>query len=351
VEIYYNATTGEEATRIANGMAEADADSQNEFRLDATNNATRSLAAQLDQVRERLQAAEEAVARFRADNGLVYVDGNNTLQMRQLAELNQQLALARTATGEARARYDDHRNGGALTRTSQGTDAEGAQLAFLRQQRAELLQARERQIQTYGPRHPRLVQTQQALEGVDREIARERSLVADQLKAELDIAVAKQSQLEKQIAGLNCDVSLTDTARVQLDALEREAAAHREIYQQLLNRSKATDQLSLLTTDTVRVVAPASVPVASTRPSWKLVAPVLAFMSICLATVLLVASNMNTLRKPLAQQRTPRKAPVAARAPLTQPRPAPLGSLLGSEPRPRSERAPNRPVDDPYLRR
>lgn len=353
VEISYNGTTGEEAARIANGIAEAFADSQNEFRSDATSNATRSLAAQLEQVRGRLQVAEEAVARFRADNGLVYVDGNNTLQMRQLAELNQQLALARTATEEARARYEEHRNGGALTRTGQGTDAEGAQLAFLRQQRAELLQARERQIQTYGPRHPRLVQTQQALEGVEREIARERSLVADQLKAELDIAASKQAQLEKQIAGLNSDVSLTDTARVQLDALEREAAANREIYQQLLNRSKATDQLSLLTTDTVRVVAPASVPVVSTRPSWNLVVPVLAFISICLATVLLVASNTNTLRKPAPTNSHPGAGQRAAQRPAQprQPRPAPLGSLLGPGLRSRSERAPNRPMDDPYLRR
>lgn len=359
VEISYRADNGEEAARVANGIAEAFADSQNDSRSSATENATRNLSAQLVEIRARLNESEEAVARFRVDNGIVYVDERNTVQMRQLGELNQQLALARNATEEARARYEEHRNGGALTRTGQAGDGEGGQLSFLRQQRAQLLQMRDQQLQVYGQRHPRLVQTQQTLDGVEREIVRERRLVAEQIRAELDVAVSKQGQLERQIGELSDGVSLTDTARVQLDALEREAAANREIYQQLLNRNKATDQLALLSSDNVRIVSAAIAPIFSTRPSIVLLGPVIAFLSLCVAIAGVVAANTGRLRKkPVAKRKlAPPRAPAstshAARPqpypqPVPQPqrpaRPSTGGSLLNTPLRPATARQAINPV-------
>lgn len=103
VEISYSADNGEEAARIANGVADAFAQSQNQSRSVATENAAKSLASRLVQLRAKLNASEEAVQQFKAENGIVFVDQNNTLQMRQLTELSQQLALAKNATEEARA--------------------------------------------------------------------------------------------------------------------------------------------------------------------------------------------------------------------------------------------------------
>src|SRR5690606_37800754 len=154
----------------------------------------------------------------------------------------------------------------ALTRGGQSNDGEGAQLAFLQQQRAQLLQTRDQQLQIYGSRHPTLAQTMQALGGVEREIARERSRLSAQLKTELDVSLSKQQQLERQIGELSSAVIITDAARVELEALEREAAADRELYQQLLSRNKATDQLASLTINNVRVVSAAAAPIMSSRP-------------------------------------------------------------------------------------
>ena len=344
VEISYDAGSGEEAARIANGIAEAFAASQNQSRSNANEGAARTLATQLVEIRAKLSDSEEAVAKFRADNGIVYVDERNTVQMRQLADLNQQLALVNNATEEARARYEEHRNGGALTRGS-SADGEGAQLAFLRQQRAQLLQTRDQQLQIYGSRHPTLVQTQQAIDGVEREITRERGRLSEQLKTELDVAVSKQQQLERQIAELSSAVIVTDAARVQLEALEREATANRELYQQLLSRNKATDQLASLTINNVRVVSAAVAPIASSRPSLALVLPVVAFVSLVIATVFAVVTGGGALRKSAKLRvsgrpvtRAPVEHPANPSAPRpTAPNPLPepsYGSLLNANRRP-----------------
>src|SRR5690606_199157 len=129
VDVTYRAENPAEAARVANGLAEAFAASQNGLRNDATMAGARAPAQALVDVRARLNASEEAIARFKAENGIVYVDERNTLQMRQLAELNQQLALVRNATEEARARYEEHNGGGALTQAP--NERERGQLSFL----------------------------------------------------------------------------------------------------------------------------------------------------------------------------------------------------------------------------
>lgn len=310
VEISYSADSGEEAAQIANGVAHAFAQSQNQSRSVATENAAKSLSTRLVEMRAKLNASEEAVQQFKAENGIVFIDQNNTLQMRQLTELSQQLALAKNATEEARARYDEVKNGGSISISSQQT-GEGGQLAFLRQQRSELAQSLEQQRQIYGPRHPRILQTQQMLRGLDNQITQERQLLEQQLKATLDVAASKQAELEKQIGSLTSGVNLTEAAQVKLDALEREATANREIYQQFLSRNKQTDELALMMEDNVRIVSEAVPPLRSTRPSITLVGPAIAMLSLAIAIFVAVGRDFGSITKrdarpaPTEHHRTP----------------------------------------------
>lgn len=314
VEISYAAESGEEAARIANGVANAFADSQNQSRNLATVNAAKSLAARLVELRAKLNASEEAVAKFKAEKGIVFVDQTNTLQMRQLTELSQQLAVAKNETEEARARYDEVKGGGSIS-ISARQSGEGGQLSFLRQQRAELAQSLEQQQQIYGPRHPRIIQTQQMMRGLDSQIAEERRLLEQQLKATLDVAANKQAELEKQIASLSSGVSLTEAAQVELDALEREAAANRDIYQQFLARNKQTDELALLVEDNVRIVSEAVPPLRSTRPSLSMIGPALALVSLIIATAAIIGLNLGAVTR-----RVKRSATEAIRARVDRPR-------------------------------
>lgn len=307
VEISYSAQSGEEAARIANGVASAFADSQNQSRSLATENAAKSLASRLVELRAKLNASEEAVAKFKSENGIVFVDQTNTLQMRQLTELSQQLALATNATEEARARYDELKNGGSIAISSQQS-GESSQLSFLRQQRSELAQSLEQQRQIYGPRHPRIMQTQQMMRGLDSQIAAERRLLEQQLKATLDVAANKQAELERQIASLSSGVNLTEAAQVQLDALEREAAANRDIYQQFLARNKQTDELALLVEDNVRIVSEAVPPLRSTRPSLSLVGPAIAMLGLIIATIVILGFNFGAITRKAMRIRSPQRA-------------------------------------------
>ena len=292
VEVSFKAGTAQEAARIANSVANAFADAQNGQIRQATEDAGRALSERLVDLRRKLSASEKAVADFAAENGILYIDDDNTLQMRQLTELSAQLALAKNATEAARARYQGQTGEGAgnivLSAESSG---EPAQLVFLRQQRAQLKQQLGQQSLTYGSRHPRIAQTRQALEGIERQIREERQNLTRQLKGELDVAESRQKKLEEDIARLSSGAVLTDAAKVRLEALRREAAADRDIYEKFLSRNKATGELALINSDNIKVISPAVPPLRSSRPSIMILAPVLGLLSAVAATTALAMGN------------------------------------------------------------
>ncbi len=335
VEISFRAATAEEAARIANRVADEFADTQNGQVRQATEDAARALSQRLVELRRNLNASEKAVADFAAEHGILYVDDNNTLQMRQLTELSAQLALAKTATEAARARYQgqvDARDGDLVL--SDERNGEPTQLAYLRQQRAQLKQQLDQQSLTYGARHPRIAQTRQALEGIDRQIRDERQTLTRQLKGELDIAAARQKKLEDDIAGLSSGAVLTDAAKVRLEALRREAAADRDIYEKFLARNKTTDELALINGDNVKVVSPAVPPLRSSRPSLILLAPVLGLLGAVVATTAVAVANRP---KPTVARRRPNRLDDTP-PPGDAARPLPANDGDETDPQPRRAR-------------
>ncbi|MBD8653843.1 GumC family protein [Rhizobium sp. CFBP 13726] len=302
VKISYHAANGNDAARIANEIAAAFAANQNGLRSSANVNASRALTDRLVELRSKLNAAEEAVAQFKADNNIVYIDERNTVQMRQLSDLSQQLATVKSASEEAGARYAEFLANGTFTRSATQGNDENEQLSFLRRQWTQLIQARDQQIFTYGPRHPRLVDTQQMLNGLERQITQQRTRLAEQIKSERDINLVKQEQLARQVDDLSSNISQTEDQRVQLTSLEREANANRELYQQLLSRNKATNELVQQPTDNVRVVSPAVVPILSSRPPIVLLVPVIGFISLVLAIVLVALASFRPLKPALRRQ-------------------------------------------------
>ena len=322
VEISYKAGTAQEAAKIANSVANEFANAQNGQVRQATEDAGRALSERLVDLRRKLSASEKAVADFAAENGILYIDDNNTLQMRQLTELSAQLAVAKNATEAARARYQSQTGAGAGDVVlSDPRNGETEQLSFLRQQRAQLKQSLDRQSLTYGSRHPRIAQTRQALEGIERQIREERQNLTRQLKGELEVAESQQKKLEADIARLSSGAVLTDTAKVRLEALKREAAADRDIYEKFLARNKTTDELALINSDNVKVVSPAVPPLRSSRPSIMLVAPVFGLLGAVAATTALAVADRPGSRRLRRRRRFVRPdstPPSGGQAPLPQ---------------------------------
>jgi capsular exopolysaccharide synthesis family protein len=283
LSVVVEAPSAESAARAANAVADVYLARLRERTRRERAGATAWLDRRVAELRQRVQAAEAAVADFRIESGLAE-RGPETIATRQrVSELNRQLAEARAnaATAEARLQrvsatgpeaagpgdgqpaavplpspLPPARGGAATDASAGGSAADGAAVGGLasglgraltsqliqglRQQEAELERNRAQLATRYGPRHPRLREANAQLLDLRLLIDEESSRVADTLRQDAELARARAEALETELRQVNAATGELGRAQVKLAQLEREAAAERALFDTFLARLKET---------------------------------------------------------------------------------------------------------------
>lgn len=296
VEISFLSPDSERSAHYANGVARAFVDSQKTSQVVATETAASSLSERLHALRTDLETSEQAVASFRSKQGIVGVTDNNTLQQRELIALNDQIAVANAATEAARAQYDQFRSG-SIGGGSLIEQSDAAQLTELRRQRGLVMQRLSEFNRIFGDRHPEVIAERSKLTSLDSQLATENRRMLEVRKERLDSAVAAQKALEHDLASLKAKAGETDAAMVELGALEREAAADRKLYEDFLERFKATDEQSGLEIEQAQLASPATPALKTTRPSLVLAGLVFGILSGAVATAYALLIDLKTVMR------------------------------------------------------
>lgn len=126
MQVAFESRDPAKAARIANAFADQYLLQQLQTKGDATRHANSWLTERLTALRVELEAAEGAVERYRAENGLLSAEGA-TLTEQEISAYNQQRATARSQQAEEAARLRTAR--AQLARGSSGEDVGGAAVA------------------------------------------------------------------------------------------------------------------------------------------------------------------------------------------------------------------------------
>ncbi|WP_373236476.1 GumC family protein [Cohaesibacter celericrescens] len=275
VEVYYKSKVKENAAKYANGMAEAFVSDQNNIRRSSSEEATTWLLERLTLLQTNLTKSENAVAAYQARNGIVEAGAQGTLDNQQLTSLVGQLATAKTELAEARARYEQARKDGVPASANLNQSGQFTNLDQLMQEQSRLRRSAAELSQTLGARHPRMLANKEQQRIIATQISQERRRLVQRTKQSYETAEAKKQSLERQLADARARSIQLNKAMVELATLEREASANRNLYEQFLARYKLTDEQSQLQFSEARIVSKAPIPFKSTKPSLKLVLPVL----------------------------------------------------------------------------
>lgn len=274
VDVVVTTKEAEKSAKLANAIAEAYLTDQADARSKAATEASDALTARLDEQRKRVEKAENAVERYRAENNLVASSGR-LISDQQLGEISNQLSAAQARTAALKSQVEQlaqQRRGGSLA----GSSAEAIQspvIAKLREQEATLVQ-READLQSQlGPRHPSIGAAQSQLVNIRRMIATEIARVEQSVRTDYERAQGNEKLLAGKLEALTRQTQGADQASVRLRDLQRDLEAARTVYANFLLRAQETREQANLDTTNARIISRAQPP---QQASWPPTLPLIA---------------------------------------------------------------------------
>ncbi|MCU0830206.1 MAG: GumC family protein [Rhizobiaceae bacterium] len=304
------------AEKIPNAIADAYLGLQRDAKLATNADAAEFLQPEINALRDRVRAAEAKVAEFKSANDLLDGQNQSTLATQQLAELSSELSRVKANRGSAEATAAAMRaalSSGASLDALPSVQSSGL-IDRLRERRAELGAQIAQLGTTLLDGHPRIQALRSQLADLEGQIRSEAQKVIAGLDTLADTARKREEQLVIDLNRLKAESARTGEESVELRALEREAAAERQLLESYLSRYREASAR----TDNAYVPADARIfskAVTPTEPYFpkKLPITIAAFFAGLMAGVLWV------LLAELFSGRAMRRSAVTAMVPMTEP--------------------------------
>lgn len=256
------------ARDIANTYGELYLLTQLEAKFEATERANVWLNERVSVLREEVRVREDAVARYREQEGLIDAQGS-TIAEQQVADLNSQLAIQRAEQAESLARLSAVRSqlDRGVSADTIGEVLRSSTIQDLRRQLAEVTRRQAELLSRYGPRHPQILTARRELADIEDQIDREIQRIVASLENEVNIANQRVRSLEQSLAETRGELAQNNSAIVRLRELEREAQASRALFESFLTRFRQTSEADGLAEADARIVSAAALPLSPSSPN------------------------------------------------------------------------------------
>jgi len=316
------------AAHGANTVAELYLAEQEDAKKNEAKAASAWLSRKIEELRAKVADADAKIEAFRADSGLLAGANGMTVPVQQLADINAQLAAARSAQAAAIAKARSLRAMLREGRLDEIADAaKDESLRHYAEQRVALKAQIALESRTLLPQHPHMKELNAELAGLDGEIRLAASKAVLGLEDDAKLAGADVDNLSAAVAKQSETVATGNVDDVQLRALELDAKTSRdqlESYLQKYREALAREADNAAPAD-ARIIESASEPRTPTFPK-KAPTVLLATLAGLLVSVGVVAAQAlltdgavalgGAAAEPLAgaRERQDEEAPAAAGA-------------------------------------
>lgn len=253
------------AQKVPNAIAEEYLKLTKQAKIQSNTEATQWLGPEIEDLRAKVRAAEAKVAAFRSNSDILDSTNNSLLATQQLSEVSTQLSQLRSQRAAAEARADSIRaalgNGASLDTVP---EVIASPLIQRLRERQVALQAEISDLSTtLLSSHPKLKALRSQLGDFDRQIRSEARNILKGLQNNAEVLRTQEIELNREVSRLKAEAARVGEAEVELRALEREAAAQRDLLQTYLTqyREAASRQNSEYLPVDARIISRAIRPV------------------------------------------------------------------------------------------
>ena len=243
LKISFDSTDPELAARIPNTLATIYIVADLEARTEATRRSTQFLVKQSEELKAKLVESERVLQQYREREKIIEAKGVNLAgASRQLEDLSTSLMEARRKRADLEAAYEQV-NAARQGKAAEPLDTLPVVLRHPLVQRAKDAETEaERRFsdasKRYGPDHPRMVAAQSELKLAQENLKRQANTAAQGLAKDYELARANEASIERALARSRGDIQAYNRKEFELQSLERDVAANRQLYDAFVQRSK-----------------------------------------------------------------------------------------------------------------
>jgi capsular exopolysaccharide synthesis family protein len=240
-----------------------------ESRFTDTKETNEFLNQQLQEQREKLAQSETALLQYRETQNAASVDDRQNIVVQKLTELNAQVTRAKIERLDKEALYNQllevRKTGGRLDTVPivLGNDY----VQKLKVEIASLEERRSQMASQYGPNWPAMRELSVSLDTAKARLDAEIEGVVNAVRNDYLAAKGKEDALVGALNAQKGEAMGLDRKAVEYAALEREAVANRQLYENLMQRTKETGVSGQYRNSNIEIVDIAEVPQTPVLPN------------------------------------------------------------------------------------
>lgn len=270
VEVSFSSGDPRLAAEVTNTLIHIYVERSHRSRYDDTIQAASWLSGELNDLRQRVEKANQALVNLQNSSGILEFSDNSDGSTRQnpvtqkVAELSRQLTQAQSERiqQEAYLKMIQSGNGDALPQMRDNPILQDLTKRFV-ETRAQVAYAQA----IYGKNNPNLEKLQNQADELEAQLAAERQRVLRQVKTAYEAARAREMLLMQALTEMKGSVDDMNRKMIQYSLLKREAQAASDLYNTLSSRLREAAIAAGLKSTNIRVVDEARIPSKPVKPN------------------------------------------------------------------------------------
>jgi succinoglycan biosynthesis transport protein ExoP len=275
IEIHYSSPDPQLAATAVNTLASTYVEQNFKTKFESTMQASDWLSKQLVDLQMKVETSQEKLVRYQREHEILGTDDKQNITTEKLDELNKEMTQAESDRMQKEAVY----------RQTQSSDPEVVAAAIsadpvgggggsssrlldkLREQQATIgIQVAELSSQ-FGPSYPKVVQLNNQLKEIDRQLQSETNKAVDHLRGEYQAALQRENMLRESFEKQKQEANKLNESAIEYQLLKRDVESNRTLYEGLLEKLKEAGVTAGLRSNNFRIINAARVPTAPSEPN------------------------------------------------------------------------------------
>ncbi|MFB3887525.1 MAG: GumC family protein [Thermodesulfobacteriota bacterium] len=267
VKIHFDSTDPELAFQVSNALANSYIQQNLEARFIATQQAKEWLTGQLDDLKAKVERADEALQSFGSKHDIISLEENENVTMKRLNELSEALTKAEAERMAKEALFRQTRES---SFDSLPSILDNKLVMDLKQAYIQLEAQYMKLSEAFKPEHPEMVRLRQQIQTIQKRLDAEVNKIIAGIKNDYESTLRRESLIRQAFTQQKARVMEMKDKAIQYNILKREADTNKELYKGLLQRMKEAGVSAGIMASNIQIVDQAELPERPYKPNKRL---------------------------------------------------------------------------------